>query len=223
MNQYQQQISQSNPEVQAWANTALRAYLEKHSPEVAEVEHILDFLNSDKAPKRLRRMSYAQAKLSAAKWVKALAKKGKNIDDSNAIRPVIKFKDGFKLVRLLGKEAFEREGSLMSHCVASYYGKNDSKIYSLRDPNNIPHCTIEIVKQEGKVQQIKGKGNGSIHPKYIRKVLYILKKFGMKVRESELSNLGYIVLEPHEKEIFANAGLEMKTVRFQNKEFIYVF
>lgn len=38
----------------------------------------------------------------------------------------------------------------MSHCVASYYGRN-AKIYSLRDSKNKPHCTIE----DG--QQVKGK------------------------------------------------------------------
>ena len=37
----------------------------------------------------------------------------------------------------------------MSHCVASYYGR-DVEIYSLRDKKNLPHCTLE------KDNQIKG-------------------------------------------------------------------
>jgi hypothetical protein len=38
----------------------------------------------------------------------------------------------------------------MSHCVASYYGR-DVEIYSLRDNKNLPHCTVEENKQ------VKGK------------------------------------------------------------------
>jgi hypothetical protein len=62
----------------------------------------------------------------------------------------------------------------MSHCVASYYGR-DTVIYSLRDSNNNPHCTIE----DG--NQIKGKGNGSVDPKYIDYVVKFLEKLGMTV------------------------------------------
>ena len=60
------------------------------------------------------------------------------------------FKDGFKFVLLKSESAYAREGKIMSHCAASYFGRN-SKIYSLRDENNNPHCTIE------EDNQIKGK------------------------------------------------------------------
>jgi hypothetical protein len=82
---------------------------------------------------------------------------------------ILDFKDGFKFVKLLSESCYQREGKLMSHCVASYYGRS-VEIYSLRDSSNNPHCTIE------KDRQIKGKGNGKIDLKYIDYVVKFLEK-----------------------------------------------
>src|SRR5262249_15447219 len=98
------------------------------------------------------------------------------------------FKDGFKIVQLVGKNAYEREGYLMRHCVASYHGSS-KEIYSLRDQDDMPHCTME------KDQQIKGKGNGNIHPKYVGYVVKFLEHAGMTVGDSEMRHLGYINIE----------------------------
>ena len=150
-----------------------------------EFEHIIDYLISDKSPKRLDRATYTQMKNNTKKWNKTLQKKGKSIKEiSKDTQVILDFKNGFKIVKLIGKSAFEREGFLMRHCVSSYYG-NEKEIYSLRDKNNNPHCTIE------KDMQIKGKGNGCIHPKYIYYVVKFLEHTGMKVRNSEMKNLGY--------------------------------
>ena len=73
----------------------------------------------------------------------------------------------------------------MSSCVASYYGK-DVKVYSLRDKFNNPHCTME------KDQQIKGKGNGDIDPKYVGYVVKFLEISEMTVGENEMNHLGYV-------------------------------
>jgi hypothetical protein len=43
-----------------------------------------------------------------------------------------------------------------------------------------------------KDKQIKGKGNGDIHPKYIKYVVAFLEKTGQEVRESEMNHLGYV-------------------------------
>jgi hypothetical protein len=140
-------------------------------------------------------MSYLEAKKGAVKWVNALRKKGKHIMETEQdVKTEIDFKNGVKLVQLVGKSAFEREGFAMSHCVASYYNKDNTKVFSLRDAKNNPHCTIEV-KGDDTVQQIKGKGNGSIHPKYIKYILKTLKHFGMEVRDSEMQNLGYVNLD----------------------------
>jgi uncharacterized SAM-binding protein YcdF (DUF218 family) len=152
---------------------------------ISENEHIIDYLCSANRPKRLDRATFQQMKSNAEKWNNSLLKKDKNIktDDTKII---LDFGDGFKFVELISKADYEREGNLMRHCVASYFGK-DKEIYSLRDSENMPHCTVE------KDQQIKGKGNGNIHPKYIDYVVRFLEWSGMNVRDSEMQNLGYIV------------------------------
>ena len=147
---------------------------------------MIDYLISDKGPKRLERATYYQMKKKSELWTKSLEKKGLGIIEvEKDTEVVLDFKDGFRIVKLIGKPAYEREGFLMRHCVASYFG-NGKEIYSLRDKDNIPHCTIE------KDQQIKGKGNGSIHPKYIEYVCKFLEWSGMEVKDNEMKNLGYI-------------------------------
>jgi len=172
-----------------WLEHNLANYLEKNTENQAEIEHIIDFLVSDKAPIKMEKVSYKQAKSASEKWVLGLQKKAEKITElPEDIETVLDFKDGFKIVKLVGKNAYEREGYLMSHCVASYYGR-DIEVYSLRDKDNNPHCTME------KDQQIKGKGNGSINPKYIGYVVQFLEWAGMSVRDSEMLNLGYVNIE----------------------------
>jgi hypothetical protein len=133
------------PDALTWVTTHLKAHLEKHptTPQT-EVEHILDYLASDKRPARLSKMSYAQAKANTDKWNKTLIKKGNNIEEKPEDTKLIHdFKDGFKIVQLIGENAYKREGFLMRHCCLAYFGKG-KKVYSLRDKNNEPHCTMEI-------------------------------------------------------------------------------
>jgi len=211
-------------EVKAWIDNNLKNYLTKNPSEenVSEIEHIIDYLNSDKAPTRLRKMSYKEAKSSSEKWLKSLLKKGMNIIEipEKDYTTKIDFKDGFRLVQLVSKNAFEREGSMMGHCVGSYFGK-DVFIYSLRDDRNMPHCTIEITANEDGVNQIKGKGNGSIHPKYIEYVIQTLSFFDLKVRSSEMENLGYLKLDTSFREYINKHFTGIKTFTFNNDEFFY--
>jgi len=176
----------ANNKVISWIDHNLENHLEKHQEDQTEIEHIIDFLISDKCPVRLDKVSYKQAKEKTDLWVKELNKQAEKIVESdNDTEIVLDFKDGFKFVKLVGKNAFDREGLLMSSCVASYYGR-DTNIYSLRDKENKPHCTIE------ENQQIKGKGNGLIHPKYIKYVVEFLEFLGMEVSDNEMANLGYV-------------------------------
>ena len=160
----------------------------------SEGEHIIDYLISDDAPKRLNRATYDQMKKKTEAWVEKLNKKANKIKESEEdTEIVLDFKDGFKFVKLIGENAYKREGYIMRHCVASYYGKDD-EIYSLRDRNNEPHATLSKSSQ-----QIKGKGNGSINPKYVKYVVKFLKYLGIEVRENEMKNLGYIDVSKFKK------------------------
>jgi len=180
----------ANKEVLNWVETNLTNYIKKQeSTNQTEVEHIIDYLVSDSAPKRLKKMSYEEAKKNTDKWNKALIKKGNDILEVGSDVEIIKdFGDGFKIVKLVGENAFKREGFLMRHCVASYFSGN-TNIYSLRDKDNMPHCTME------ENQQIKGKGNGSINPRYIKYVVAFLEEIGMTVGDNEMKNLGYVNVE----------------------------
>jgi hypothetical protein len=80
------------------------------------------------------------------------------------------YKDGFNWKRLLTAQALNREGRLMKHCVGSYANdvkKNRTRIYSLRDPENKPHLTVEMNPKLTEIQQMKGFANNPIKPKYI--------------------------------------------------------
>ena len=189
------QAQGANTEVVSWVTTNLVNALKKITEDQTEIEHIIDYLVSDDAPRRLRKMSYDEAKNNAHKWNKKLQKLGNSIVESDGDTELLKdFGDGFKIVKLIGKNAYEREGFLMRHCVASYYGK-DTEVYSLRDAKNMPHCTME------KDQQIKGKGNGSINPKYVGYIVAFLKEIGMGVGDNEMKNLGYVNVENLKDEI----------------------
>ena len=154
---------------------------------ISETEHIIDFL----IYKNFSNLSWASYELlekKSKKWIKQLSQNVASIDEEYGIdiEIILDFEDGFRFVKLLSEKSYSREGALMRHCVSSYYERN-IEIYSLRDFKNNPHCTIE------KDTQIKGKGNGDIHPKYIDYVVKFLEWSGMKVRDSEMNNLGYIV------------------------------
>ena len=188
----------ASDEVIYWIEHNLKNYLLKNSENQDEIEHIIDYLVGEEAPDKLIKMSYEQAKINSIKWSKKLQNKGEHIKETTKDTEVIlDFKDGFKIVKLIGKNAYEREGYLMRHCVAGYYGKS-KEIYSLRDKDNIPHCTIE------KDNQIKGKGNGDIHPNYVNYVVKFLEHVGMTVGDNEMSHLGYMNVEKIKKDLNKN-------------------
>jgi hypothetical protein len=155
----------------------------------SEVEHIIDFMiyKNFINPEII---NYELMNKKTKKWIIMLTQNILTIDEvyGEDIEIVLDFNDGFRFVKLLSKNAYVREGGLMTHCVSSYFSR-EVNIYSLRDSFNKPHCTIEQDKQ------IKGKGNGSISLKYINYVVKFLEWTGMKVRNREMSNLGYAKVE----------------------------
>jgi hypothetical protein len=182
----------ANEEVFLWLRTAGKKALSGGKIDASKMEHILDFLVSGAAPSRLQKMSVIDAKRKATEWSESQQKKGKNLkDSSDDIELIHDFFDGTKIVRLKTKQALQREGFLMGHCVGGYSIQDDQQIYSYRDEKNMPHATFEVKKSNNEIVQIKGKGNGAIHPKYIHPILAFLKTIGMNIRPSDMVNLGY--------------------------------
>ncbi len=153
-------------------------------------------LGGDRSP-RLLKMSFVDAKRKTLEWSQAQQKKGKHLKDSDDdVETIHDFLDGTRIVRLKTKKALQREGFLMGHCVGGYSIDNKNQhIYSYRDAKNMPHATFEVQKKNNEIMQIKGKGNGAIHPKYIHPILAFLKTIGMTIRPSDMANLGYYHLD----------------------------
>lgn len=194
----------ASDEVLSWLRTTGKKALTKGfsslgSPTESQVEHILDFLVSPDAPTRLQKMSFQDAKRKAKEWSEKNQKKGRNLKDGDEdIELVHDFLNGTKIVKLKTKSAFQREGFLMNHCVGGYSpNTDDMNIYSYRDEKNMPHATFEVRKNGGEITQIKGKGNGPIHPKYIHPILAFLKSVGMDIRPTDMVNLGYHFIDKH--------------------------
>lgn len=91
------------------------------------------------------------------------------LDEEGLTKELYRFPNGYRFVSLLDEQALIREGKLMKHCVGNSsqeYRKNliDGKIeiWSLRDCQNKPHCTIEFNAGSREVTQIEGKNNQKI-------------------------------------------------------------
>ena len=130
-----------------FANKQLQKFIGKSINKLtdAQAEHIVDWLDSDDSPKKIARMSVPQALEGSKKWQEKLNKiKAVKVDEQFIELAFQPTDPQFRIVKLVGKEAFEREGNLMRHCVASYFGRSNCTIFSLRDSKNEPHCTIEL-------------------------------------------------------------------------------
>lgn len=194
-----------NEEILYWINSAGKKAINRRKIQESDLEHVLDFFVSLKGPKKLRRMSVDDALRLSKKWSIGNQKRGRNLTDSEEDTEIIHdFLDGNKIVKLLTKKSLEREGFLMNHCVGGYSVNSDLQIYSYRDNKNTPHATFEVRKNGEEIVQIKGKGNGPIHPKYIHPILQFLKSIDVDIRPNDMKNLGYYVVEDSVAEFLKN-------------------
>jgi len=163
--------------------------------------HVIDYFNSlipfelDK----IQKLSFEVAETKADLWLEKLNEKASLEEDPEGIKVVREYPEGFKWVKVFSEQSLNREGLLMKHCVGSYYEKvkhGHCVVYSLRNPDNIPKCTVEVIKTS--VTQIKGFANGSIKEKYVKYVKNFIKTpiKGEKYEKVEdLDNIGIIEQE----------------------------
>lgn len=90
---------------------------------------------------------------------------------------ILKFPDGFYWVQLSGmddpsNQETTTEGLLMQHCGVG------TEMYSLRDPQNKPHVTVDI--GTGALDQVKGKQNAAPDQKYWPYIKQFVDKFNIK-------------------------------------------
>jgi len=85
------------------------------------------------------------AKAESDKWhAEQAAQTGEGYQEKNV---VFTLKNGWTIQKVQTENDLKVEGNLMGHCVGSYCESvysGASEIYSLRDPQNTPHATIEV-------------------------------------------------------------------------------
>jgi hypothetical protein len=209
--------------VKTYINNIMKKYIENEkNANQGELEHIIDLFNAKQVDERILKIPVKTAIEKSKKWVKKLSEQAGAIPETECDTEIVHdFNNGFKFVKLLSKSTYAREGKLMSNCVLSYFGRNDVLIYSLRDKLNKPHCTLEVKIENNYVNQIKGKGKGSVHPKYIKYVLFMLQKLGQKLRSSELTYLGYDEIDGDVLTLLNTNFVNLKTLTFDGKMFLY--
>jgi hypothetical protein len=181
-----------------------------------DFNNILDFLIKNGYENKEIMFNFEQAKIKEQEWIKSLNKnKNKTLDGST--KTIKKFANGFKIVQLIDQQARDYEGSNMNHCVASY--TDSETLYSLRDKENKPHCTIEV--SDNSVSQIKGFGNGKISPKYISYILDFLKTLNFDVNHYDMANLGYRLLTEDLKHSIQKHLSNYKILKVNNTNYIY--
>lgn len=140
--------------------------------------------------RRLHRISVPEAALLAEGW-----RRGRRQPDTapgdppGAVHKVMLFDDGYRIVELACRRAFEREGRLLRNCLHDTDRFRASSLYALRDADDRPHVAIEF--QGRLLVQVKGYANSTPRPKYHPYLTDFLRL--MRVPDSEINcRLGLI-------------------------------
>lgn len=147
--------------------------------------HIIDYFNSldNQNRSKIEKEPYKVIINKVAEWDKQLAANMEKAavvgEEGKDYETVMRFPDGFSIVRLISKEAYKNEGDAMGHCVGGYCPDSGSIIYSLRSPKGTSHATIEYINKA--IRQIKGKQNAAPIEKYRPYLIEFIKKNKMKV------------------------------------------
>jgi hypothetical protein len=128
----------------------------------------MDWLyNNPQDERTLKKISVPQALQHNRDWHKRLEnekkdKEKRELEERDLKEVKIIWEDlDHRLVRLVSKGTYQREGAMMHNCVASYADYTRSSIYSWRRvEGNEPLVTIEI--RDKKIAQMKGPFNNAV-------------------------------------------------------------
>lgn len=127
---------------------------------------------------KLPRLTVPMAIQKSEQWTVWLNKQATSDEDREGLKTVMKFDDGYRFVKLMSQQCYDREGKVMQHCIASYFSKN-SDIYSLRDAENEPHVTMEMYGKD--VMAVQGKQNKLPIKKYIPYIQKFIEKGNFEI------------------------------------------
>lgn len=148
------------------------------------IQPVLDYmleLVTTKPDTNTAAIGFEVAEQRAVKWHQEMQRRQPpELVQEDGAQIIKNYTDGYTWRRVVGREAMDREGNSMGHCVGrlSYYQmviRAKTEIVSLRDPQNEPHVTIEIGAGGTTIHQIKGKANKDVLPKYLTYVEDFLK------------------------------------------------
>ncbi|MCW9002403.1 MAG: PcfJ domain-containing protein [Rhodospirillales bacterium] len=171
-------------------------------PEVEEeAGRVLDWIGSlhsidPRLFRKIGKIRYEDARSKSCKWHESLSQReGRDVrDDPSGIEAVLSFDDGWGWVRLTTTEALVYEGAMMRHCVGDgAYDRMRTEIYSLRDENNEPHCTVEFDVDRCRIQQARGKANCDVPERHMERLEALLGGLRPKRLNTRLSE--FVVTE----------------------------
>jgi hypothetical protein len=129
---------------------------------------------------KLHKLTLFQALDAASKWHVNMAaraertamERGSFGGDADAVE-VIGAGDagGWRWVRIITPEGLDYEGAAMGHCVGRGGYDEGTTIVSLRDKDNMPHCTIQWDEKTRTVEQVQGRGNSPVVEAYHSAIL----------------------------------------------------
>ena len=147
-----------------------------------DIENIIDWFNAeasadDPALNRLDRVSFDEALRQAKTWRAAIDENPwKFVKDNPPV--AMEMGKGWRWVKLETPNHTRREGQLMNHCVGGgSYQRSD--LYSLRDPENVPHITMEVHPTTNSTKQVKGNSNKKPAPEYQKYIRPFMDEMGI--------------------------------------------
>lgn len=145
----------------------------------------------------LSKLSVPNAIAASNAWHTYTKRQGEKIDAEKMAHLMNSLKEGrdyepmgkydtVAVLKLLSPSAVEFEGKAMKHCVGTYANRVASGhvvIYSVRDvETGLPVATFEL-DPDGKIaNQLKGKYNGRVDPRYHKDIKQFIKDHDIKLR-----------------------------------------
>lgn len=179
---YLQQFDKDTTELSQWLSDVKEKYTRD------DIEHIIDYFMGIENPNYS--LSFKEAKQKSEDWIRSMSRDTTQEVEWVDYEVVYTFADWMKFVKLLSQEAYENESANMRHCIKTYWGRPNI-VYSLRDKKNLPHATMDILKDWDKINAIQGKGNNTIDWKYERYNIEFVESMWYKVDDWFMKKLGY--------------------------------
>lgn len=141
--------------------------------------------------RRITRMTFADAVAASERWHRQLAKKAEKfrcraIPDDQENAPTVldtpSMGSGWHWVWLKTPKARRLEGEAMGHCIGSGGYENILKsegIFSLRDPDGIPHVTMHL--DMSGLKQVVGKSNSRVSERFIKPTQHAIRVLRLRL------------------------------------------